>query len=215
MRSRSTSFLQQSGESSNNENLELGKIYITGGKDEIVKKPGSAILLDELELEKFEYTDIHRILNAVPGVNLQEEDGYGLRPNIGLRGTSPERSKKITIMEDGVLAGPAPYSAPAAYYFPSVSRMSAVEVFKGPSTIQYGPATVGGAINLVSRHIPYAAEGELDIQYGSNNYQRLNVYQGQQQGNFSYLIEGLRVSADGFKNLDAFRMKQNPLRMLY
>ena len=193
---------EQSGESSNNENLELGKIYITGGKDEIVKKPGSAILLDEFELEKFEYTDIHRILNAVPGVNLQEEDGYGLRPNIGLRGTSPERSKKITIMEDGVLAGPAPYSAPAAYYFPSVSRMSAVEVFKGPSTIQYGPATVGGAINLVSRHIPYLSEGELDIQYGSDNYQRLNVYQGQQVGDFSYLIEGLRVSADGFKDLD-------------
>ena len=184
------------------ENLELGKIYITGGKEEIAKQPGSAILLDELELEKFEYTDIHRVLNAVPGVNLQEEDGYGLRPNIGLRGTSPERSKKITVMEDGVLAGPSPYSAPAAYYFPNVSRMSAVEVFKGPSTIQYGPATVGGAINLVSRHIPYAPEGELDVQYGSNNFQRFNVYQGQQVGDFSYLIEGLRVSADGFKDLD-------------
>ena len=185
-----------------NDELDLGKVYITGGKAEIAKKPGSAILLDELELEKFEYTDIHRILNAVPGVNLQEEDGYGLRPNIGLRGTSPERSKKVTVMEDGVLAGPAPYSAPAAYYFPNVSRMSAVEVFKGPSTIQYGPATVGGAINLVSRMIPYLSEGELDIQYGSDNYQRLNVYQGQQLGNFGYLIEGLRVSADGFKELD-------------
>ena len=185
-----------------NQSIELENIYITGGKDAVLRKPGSAILLDEVELERFEYTDINRVLNAVPGVNLQEEDGYGLRPNIGLRGTSPERSKKITIMEDGVLAGPAPYSAPAAYYFPNVSRMSAVEVFKGPSTIQYGPATVGGAINLVSRQIPYASEGEVDVQYGSDNYQRLNAYQGQQVGDFSYLVEGLRVSADGFKDLD-------------
>lgn len=183
--------------------VDLSKVYITGGANEVAKKPGSAILLDETHLEKFEYTDIHRVLNAVPGVNLQEEDGYGLRPNIGLRGTSPERSKKITVMEDGVLSGPAPYSAPAAYYFPNVSRMSAVEVFKGPSTIQYGPATVGGAINLVSRMMPYASEGELDVQYGSDNYQRLNVYQGQQIGGFAYLIEGLRVSADGFKDLDS------------
>jgi len=182
--------------------VDLTKVYITGGANEVAKKPGSAILLDETHLEKFEYTDIHRVLNAVPGVNLQEEDGYGLRPNIGLRGTSPERSKKVTVMEDGVLSGPAPYSAPAAYYFPNVSRMSAVEVFKGPSTIQYGPATVGGAINLVSRVMPYASEGELDVQYGSNNYQRLNVYQGQQVGDFAYLVEGLRVSADGFKELD-------------
>lgn len=185
-----------------NDQVDLTKVYITGGANEVVKKPGSAILLDETQLEKFEYTDVHRVLNAVPGVNLQEEDGYGLRPNIGLRGTSPERSKKVTVMEDGVLSGPAPYSAPAAYYFPNVSRMSAVEVFKGPSTIQYGPATVGGAINLVSRMIPYGAEGELDVQYGSDNYQRLNAYQGQQVGDFAYLVEGLRVSADGFKELD-------------
>lgn len=184
------------------ESLQLDNIYITGGKDEVLQKPGSATLIDAAALAAFEYTDIHRVLNAVPGVNLQEEDGYGLRPNIGLRGTSPERSKKITVMEDGILSGPAPYSAPAAYYFPNMSRMSAVEVFKGPATIQYGPATVGGAINLVSREIPYTSQGELDLQYGSDNFQRYNVYQGQQIEDFGYLIEGLRVSADGFKELD-------------
>jgi len=183
--------------------LDLDKIYITGGEDEIRRLPGSATLIDEVALEAFEYTDIHRILNGVPGVNLQEEDGYGLRPNIGLRGTSPERSKKVTLMEDGVLSGPAPYSAPAAYYFPNVSRMSAVEVFKGPATTQYGPATIGGAVNLVSRAIPFAAEGELDAQYGQYNFQRYNAYYGEQIGDFGYLIEGLNVSTDGFKDLDA------------
>jgi Fe(3+) dicitrate transport protein len=182
--------------------IELDNVYITGGKDAILKQPGSATLIDDVALETFEYTDIHRVLNSVPGVNIQEEDGYGLRPNIGLRGTSPERSKKITIMEDGILSGPAPYSAPAAYYFPNISRMSAVEVFKGPSAIQYGPATVGGAINMVSRPIPYTSTGELDVQYGSDNFQRYSAYQGQQIGDFAYLIEGLRVSTNGFKEID-------------
>lgn len=197
-----TSFILSVNAFAQDETAKLERMYITGGADDILRQPGSATLINDVALEKFEYTDIHRVLNAVPGVNLQEEDGYGLRPNIGLRGTSPERSKKITIMEDGVLSGPAPYAAPAAYYFPNISRMSAVEVFKGPATIQYGPATVGGAINMVSRAIPYAAEGELDLQYGSDNFQRLNLYQGQQVGDFGYLIEGLRVSADGFKDLD-------------
>lgn len=182
--------------------VELDNVYITGGEELVRTQPGSATLIDDVALEQFEYTDINRILNAVPGVNLQEEDGYGLRPNIGLRGTSPERSKKITLMEDGVLAGPAPYSAPAAYYFPNVSRMSAVEVFKGPSTIQYGPATVGGAVNLVSRPIPYSRSGELDVQYGSDNFQRYEAWYGGETDGLGYLVEGLRVSADGFKDLD-------------
>jgi Fe(3+) dicitrate transport protein len=189
-------------ETAADKNVALDNVYITGGKDEILRQPGSATLIDNVALEAFEYTDLHRILNAVPGVNIQEEDGYGLRPNIGLRGTSPERSKKITVMEDGILSGPAPYSAPAAYYFPNMSRMNAVEVFKGPSVIQYGPATVGGAINLVSREIPYDSTGELDVQYGTDNFQRYNVYQGQQIDQFGYVIEGLKVSADGFKNID-------------
>ncbi len=193
---------QTTSEVVSNEGVTLEQVFITGGQDEVLLKPGSATLIDEVALDKFEYTDINRVLNAVPGVNIQEEDGYGLRPNIGLRGTSPERSKKITIMEDGILSGPAPYSAPAAYYFPNISRMSAVEVFKGPSTIQYGPATVGGAINMVSRAMPYAPQGELDVQYGSDNFQRYNAYYGEQVGDAAYVIEGLRVSADGFKDLD-------------
>ncbi len=183
------------------EPLELQQVYITGGKDQIKTQPGSATLIDNMALEQFEYTDIHRVLNEVPGINLQEEDGYGLRPNIGMRGSSPERSKKVTIMEDGILSGPAPYSAPAAYYFPNVSRMSAVEVFKGPSAIQYGPATVAGAINLVSRAIPFAPQGQADIQLGSFAYKRINAHYGEQQGDFSYVLEGLYVNTEGFKEL--------------
>lgn len=132
----------------------LEHIQILGRSDKLRTESGSATLIDELELEKFEYDDIHRVLANVPGVNIRQEDGYGLRPNIGFRGVTPERSKKINILEDGVLIGPAPYSAPAAYYFPSVNRMTSVEVFKGPAAIKYGPNTVAGTINLTTRSVP-------------------------------------------------------------
>ncbi|MBQ4862496.1 TonB-dependent receptor [Pseudoalteromonas sp. MMG013] len=181
---------------------ELEHIQILSHYDKLRTEAGSATLLTEADLEKFEYDDIHRILTSVPGVNIREEDGYGLRPNIGFRGVTPERSKKITIMEDGILIGPSPYSAPAAYYFPVTTRMTAVEVFKGPAAIKHGPQTVAGAINLVTRQIPEFSEGAIDISAGSDGYQKAHAHFGSVVNNVGFLLEGVSLKADGFKDLD-------------
>ncbi|CCQ11640.1 TonB-dependent receptor; Outer membrane receptor for ferrienterochelin and colicins [Pseudoalteromonas luteoviolacea B = ATCC 29581] len=184
------------------EKNSLEHIQIISHYDKLRTEAGSATLLSEEELGKFESDDIHRILANVPGVNIRQEDGYGLRPNIGFRGVTPERSKKITIMEDGVLIGPAPYSAPAAYYFPLTTRMTAVEVFKGPAAIKHGPQTVAGALNLVTRQIPEQFAGGIDVASGSDGYQKFHGHVGSQQGDVGFLVEGVVLSADGFKDID-------------
>ena len=174
---------------------------IFGSKYEAKNRTGSSFYLSPKELEKFSHSDISRVLRSVPGVNIYEEDGFGLRPNISLRGTSPERSAKISIMEDGVLIAPAPYSAPAAYYFPSVARMQAVEILKGSSQIQYGPFTTGGAINLVSTQIPDQFEGRIQTNYGSFNTSQTHLKIGDSKTNIGYAVEYLNNNSDGFKNL--------------
>ncbi|XPF96304.1 TonB-dependent receptor family protein [Colwellia sp. RE-S-Sl-9] len=181
----------------------IEKLQIIGHSDKLRKEAGSATLIGEVELEKFKFTDINRILYSVPGVNIREEDGYGLRPNIGFRGVTPERSKKITVMEDGVLIGPAPYSAPAAYYFPMMSKMTSLEVFKGPAAIKYGPNTVAGALNMTTRAIPKASEGSINIAAGSDGFKKASGYYGNTNGNFGYLLELNHLQADGFKELDS------------
>ena len=102
----------------------------------------------------------------------------GLRPNIGIRGGNPDRSKKLTLMEDGVLFGPAPYSAPAAYYFPLITRMVGVKVIKGPSAIAFGPQTVGGAIDFITRSIPVAPSGGVDLGLGQYGYTKAHAHFG-------------------------------------
>jgi Fe(3+) dicitrate transport protein len=178
------------------------RIQIIGHNKTLRKESGSATLLDELMLEKFKFDDLNRVLYNVPGVNIREEDGYGLRPNIGFRGATPERSKKISVMEDRVLIGPAPYSAPAAYYFPMMSKMTSIEVFKGPAAIKYGPNTVAGAINMTTRQIPVDAEGAIDLAIGSDGYGKVKAHFGTTNGKFGYLVEGAHIQADGFKELD-------------
>lgn len=164
--------------------------------------PGAASYVSAEQLQKQKYSDINRILRSISGVNIQEEDGFGLRPNIGLRGAGSERSSKINIMEDGILAAPAPYSAPAAYYFPNVSRMKSIEVRKGSSQIKYGPNTTGGALNLISTPIPTELSGNAEFSLGERNSNNLYANFGNRKERFGYLIEASQLGDDGFKELD-------------
>ena len=175
---------------------------ILGSKFKARNRTGSAYYISPEEIRRLGYMDINRMLKAVPGVNMYEEDGFGLRPNISLRGTKAERSERISIMEDGVLAAPAPYSAPAAYYFPNVARMEAIEVLKGSSQVQYGPFTTGGAINLVSTPIPNSFSGKANISYGSKNTFKSHTSVGSSWKHFGYMVEYLRYQSDGFKKYE-------------
>lgn len=191
--------------------------------------PGSVQYISPKEIQKFSYTDVNRTLRAVPGINMQEEDGFGLRPNIGLRGTGVERSSKITIMEDGVLMAPAPYSDPAAYYFPTIGRMQGIEILKGSSQIKYGPFTTGGAINLISTQIPNEFSGRINLLGGSFGGRNLHAFVGNSHKNFAYLVETFQYGSDGFKQLDGggntgfdkkdyiakFRVNTNPTAKIY
>ncbi|MDT8348113.1 MAG: TonB-dependent receptor plug domain-containing protein, partial [Flavobacteriaceae bacterium] len=185
---------------------DIGELLIKsqsllGSKYEAQNRTGSASYLSKADLERFGYTNMNNILLTVPGVNLYEEDGFGLRPNISLRGTSPERSAKITLMEDGVIIAPAPYSSPAAYYSPNIARMSAVEVLKGSSQVQYGPFTTGGAINFVSNQIPDTIAASGKVIWGNYNTRQVHANFGERKDQFGYFVEYLDYNSDGFKSL--------------
>ena len=196
----------QQNEKSNDSITALDEVIIKsntilGNKFVAKNRTGAAYYLSIDDLAKFNYTDINRALNKISGINFYEEDGFGLRPNISIRGTSPERSSKIAVMEDGVLISPAPYSASSAYYFPSIARMQAVEVLKGSSQIQYGPYTTGGAINFVSTEIPESFKGKISTSFGSFSTGQAHLTLGNSFKNFGYMIEYLNFNSDGFKSL--------------
>lgn len=167
----------------------------------VARTPGSAHVISQKQLERHEYDDAGKVLQQVPGVYVRMEDGIGLRPNLGIRGANPDRSKKLTLMEDGILFGPAPYSAPAAYYFPLMTRMTAVRVVKGPSAVAYGPQTIGGAIDFISRPIPTRTSAGLDIGYGEYGYNKMDGWFGSSTEQVGFLVSGTHIGNTGFKEL--------------
>ncbi len=179
----------------------IESVTIIGSKDDVKDLAGSGAVISNEDLQKAMDTDIQKILTAVPGVYMRTEEGYGLRPNISIRGTAIERSGKVTIMEDGVLVAPSPYTSSAAYYFPTTARIHSVEVLKGPAVVSQGPQTIGGAINLISTPIPEVNSGKFVQEIGQNGMARTHAYYGATQGNFGALVEVHEHSSDGFDSI--------------
>jgi Fe(3+) dicitrate transport protein len=181
----------------------IEEVTIVGSREQAQRIAGSAHYIGSDKLAQFAYSDIQRIAREVPGVAIQIEDGYGLRPNIGIRGVATERSGRITLLEDNVLIAPAPYSAPSAYYFPTVGRLSAIEVVKGPAAITQGPYTIGGALNMVSTPIPTEMSGNIVTEAGENSTYRVHAtYGGRSESGFGFLLETHQWQSDGFQDID-------------
>jgi len=181
----------------------IEEVTIVGSREQAQRIAGSAHYIGSDKLAQFAYSDIQRIAREVPGVAIQIEDGYGLRPNIGIRGVATERSGRITLLEDNVLIAPAPYSAPSAYYFPTVGRLSAIEVVKGPAAITQGPYTIGGALNMVSTPIPTEMSGNIVTEAGENSTYRVHAtYGGRGESGLGFLLETHQWQSDGFQDID-------------
>lgn len=189
-------------ESTDTNVTQMEEVRIWGGVRDSLTQTGAPQKVTKESLEAFKYTDVNRALKQAPGIYVREEEGLGLRPNIGLRGTNPDRSKKIVILEDGVLIGPAPYSAPAAYYTPAMNHTESLEIYKGFTAVTYGPNSVGGAINYISRSIQPELRNWIEISGGSFNTFNAKAENSNTTSWGGYLLNVSRRQSDGFKQID-------------
>ena len=186
--------------------LTLPGIEIIGSRENERALVGSGTYLDTDDIREQNYDDINRVLRKAPGVYIREEDGFGLFPNISIRGVDHGRSSKVMLLEDGIPMAPAPYSAPAAYYSPTTGRMSGIEVLKGSSQVRFGPHVTGGVVNYLSTPIPQERETYTKLTFGTDNDFRVHAYTGDtvetQAGRFGYLLEAYGRENDGFKTIN-------------
>lgn len=181
---------------------QLDDIVVFGTSMGEVDKAFNPKKISNKSLESFQHTDVNRALKQTSGVYIREEEGEGFRPNIGLRGTNPDRSKKVVILEDDILIGPAPYAAPAAYYVPDMNSIYSLEVWKGFSAIHLGPNSIGGAVNYVTRPIQGEKGGEAKVMGGSFGSLKTQAYYSSPTKFGGYLIQGSYWQGDGFKKID-------------
>ena len=85
-------------------------------------------------------------------------------------------------------------------WLPETYGLERVELLKGPASILYGEAPPGGVINAISKRPTDQAQGELQIQAGTNEHRQLGLDTSGPIGDsdsVSYRLVGLYRSADG------------------
>ncbi len=155
---------------------DLDRVIVVGRRDaKAARQPGSAHVVDKADLESARVLSVNEALRKVPGIVVRDEEGFGLRPNIGIRGLNPTRSTKVLLLEDGLPFAFAPYGDNASYFHPPIERYERIEVLKGSGMLRFGPQTIGGVINYVTPEPPEAFEGEIDVSMGNQGYRRLRA----------------------------------------
>ena len=176
---------------------------IAGSHHRLRRIPGSVDVVDRETLAGSRVMTTNEALRKVAGVTVRDEEGFGLRPNIGIRGVNPTRSSKILLLEDGIPLTFAPYGDNASYYHPPIDRFERLEVLKGSAQIAYGPQTVGGAINYLTPRPPIQPTGSLTLTGGNRDYVNGHGSYGATLGRTGFIVDYMRKQGDGSReNLD-------------
>ena len=174
----------------------LEAVTVVGQPERAASLPGSVGIIDAQALQDAHVFTTNEALRKIPGVNVRDEEGLGLRPNIGIRGLNPTRSTKVLLLEDGLPLAYAPYGDNASYYHPPVDRFDRIEVLKGAAMNLYGPQTLGGVINYITPIPPQAPTAGVALAAGSRDYFNGHAYFGGR----GLLLDYVRKQGEGARD---------------
>ena len=190
-------------------------VVVIGERIQLDKIPGSGTVLTSGVLEESHVFSVNEALRKVPGVFTRDEEGFGLRPNIGIRGLNPTRSTKVLLLEDGIPLAYAPYGDNSSYYHPPVERFERIEVLKGSGQIAFGPHTVGAVINYITPPVPAESEGLFAGTLGNEDFREVRGSYGDSYGNTGFIAHGTYKETDGARENMNFRIYDLNLKVVH
>ncbi|WCL48832.1 TonB-dependent receptor family protein [Leptospira sp. GIMC2001] len=202
-------------DSEENKKWSRTEIQVIGNKKGDLKRiPGSATIVGKEFLDQNRPTDATEVMRRIPGSSIRYQDPAGLTLNLGFRGISSEVSRKVLVLEDGVPVSLNPYGEPEMYYVPSIERMERIEVVKGSGSILFGPSTIGGVVNFVTRRPPIEPTLTSTTIGGENGYFSQYLAYGGTFGNTGFDISVLRKQGDGFRDHQSFFVNEVNLKTI-
>jgi Fe(3+) dicitrate transport protein len=190
-------------------------ITVIGDRIRLDSIPGSATVLGSEVLTEARVFTINEAMRKVPGIYARDEEGFGLRPNLSVRGLNPTRSSKMLLLEDGIPIAYAPYGDNATYYHPPVDRFERIEVLKGSGQIAYGPHTIGAVVNYITPPVPAEFAGRLVTMFGNKDFGELHGSVGNTFGDTGFIAHGSYKQTDGARENMHFEVADVNLKVAH
>lgn len=149
------------------------------------------------DIGKLKPRDISDVLKFIPGsmVTFGDKDTYNLK----LRGIGANR---IALLVDGVPVY-EPYFATFDLKTVSAGGIDTIQVTKGPSSVLYGPNTLGGLVNVITKRPGVRPTLSLSGSYGDKQTYGLGADGSYAWKKFSLAASALYQASDGFYYPDA------------
>ncbi len=182
--------------------FELGTIVVTGQSERVAAINTNEILnLEDLQLNNS--ITVGDALDTLPGISTTI--GTKNEQNFTIRGFD---QRYVPILYDGI-----PISVPNDGYVDaavlSTDNLSQITVSKGLSSVLYGPNSMGGVINLISRKPESAFEGDITLGVQEVDGYRTAINLGTRQEKWYMALGASIVDQRTFRLPDDFSDSRN------
>lgn len=181
--------------------FELGTVVVAGQPPqlgEVASEQVSSVVTRE-EIRTYNRETVGDAVNLLSGVTVSTNSRN--EQTVFLRGYDP---RQAPLFIDGIPVY-VPYDGYVDFGRFGTADLAAIQVAKGFSSVAYGPNTLGGAINLISRKPVKVFEGDASVGFGQENSRHAEANVGTNQGKW-YLQAGASYrEADGFRMSSDFK----------
>ncbi|WP_306607411.1 TonB-dependent siderophore receptor [Azonexus sp.] len=159
--------------------FELGAIQVSARKTQLgeLGEPQVSSLITQEEMQRFNRNDVGEAVNLLSGVSIAFS-GARNEKTINIRGFD---SRQTPLFIDGIPVY-VPYDGNVDISRFTTADLAAIQVAKGFSSVSYGPNTMGGAINLISRKPRKSLEGDVKFGFADGKKRQTSVNVGSNQG---------------------------------
>lgn len=178
--------------------FELGTVTVVGAP--VKSQAADEAVLSQEEIARHNADTVSDAARLLPGVSISRV-GARNEEMVWVRGFD---SRQVPVFVDGVPLY-VPYDGYVDFGRFTTFDLAEIRVAKADASLLYGPNTLGGAINLVTRKPVKSFEGDARLGFGSGQTRKAAVNLGGNQGLWYYQLGASYLDADSFPLPKGFR----------